>query len=225
MTAPTPPVRRMARSRRAGRFAVAVVALLTAGAWAAGTATAAPRPSRVPGDHHSPAVVVRANEALAAHDAFSTVGTPAAFVDYVAKRDATADAVAVELALDPAALRAAWSRSDLEHQEAVLAALTQLGVAYRSSTSQPGVGFDCSGLTSFAWGRAGYGLARQSGSQIRAAASRDQVTAVAGDLAQYPGHVMLYLGVGTAIVHASNPSDDVELSFVNRSIRFGDPTG
>ena len=42
---------------------------------------------------------------------------------------------------------------------------------------------------------------------------------------QYPGHVMMYLGVGDAIVHASNPSTDVELSFTSRSVRFGDPTG
>ena len=167
MTPPTPTVPPAARSRRARRLAAGILALLTAGAWAAG--------------HHSPAVALRANDALAAHDTFSAVGTPAAFVDYVVKRDATADAVAVEMALDPAAVRAAWSRSDLEHQEAVLAALTQLGVAYRSATSQPGVGFDCSGLTSFAWGRVGYGLARQSSAQIRAAAPRDQASADARD--------------------------------------------
>jgi hypothetical protein len=48
---------------------------------------------------------------------------------------------------------------------------------------------------------------------------------VAGDLVQYPGHVMMYLGVGEAIVHASNPANDVELSHVSRSVRYGDPTG
>jgi cell wall-associated NlpC family hydrolase len=127
--------------------------------------------------------------------------------------------------LDPVALRAAWSRADLQRQEVVLAALTQLGVAYRSATSEPGVGFDCSGLTAFAWGRAGVQLTRQSGAQISAASGRDEATALAGDLLQYPGHVMLYLGVERAIVHASNPSTDVELSFVSRSVRFGDPTG
>jgi cell wall-associated NlpC family hydrolase len=166
-----------------------------------------------------------ATVALAGHDAFSATGSPAAFAKYVTDRNATADAVAVEMQLDPAALRDAWSRADLQHQEAVLAALTQLGVAYRSSTSEPGVGFDCSGLTAFAWGRAGVPLTRQSGAQIRAAAGRDHATAVAGDLMQYPGHVMMYLGVGEAIVHASNPSTDVELSFTRRDVRFGDPTG
>ena len=106
-----------------------------------------------------------------------------------------------------------------------LAALTQLGVAYRGYEAQPGVGFDCSGLTSWAWGRAGVQIAHQSSAQISAARRVDESAAVAGDIVQYPGHVMLYLGVDRAIVHASNPSTDVELSFVPRSVRFGDPEG
>ena len=34
---------------------------------------------------------------------------------------------------------------------------------------------------------------------------------------------MLYLGVGDAIVHAVNRRDDVELDFVGRRVRFGNP--
>ncbi|MET0146479.1 MAG: NlpC/P60 family protein [Ilumatobacteraceae bacterium] len=182
-------------------------------------------PARVTGDNHSPTVVVRADEALAASDVFDVTGTPAAFVAYVADRNATADAVAIEMSLDPVALRDAWARADLQHQKALLAALTQLGAPYRSATSDPAVGFDCSGLTAYAWARAGAQLARQSGSQINAAARRDAASAVAGDLMQYPGHVMMYLGIGQAIVHASNPATDVELSFTDRSVRWADPTG
>jgi hypothetical protein len=48
---------------------------------------------------------------------------------------------------------------------------------------------------------------------------------MAGDLVQYPGHVMMYLGVGDAIVHAVNHKDDVELDFFRRNVRFGDPVG
>ena len=161
--------------------------------------------------------------ALGALDAFEAAGTPGAFVAYVQARDATADTVAVEMQLDPATLRAAWAKADLAHQEAMLAALTQLGVAYRGYKSDPGVGFDCSGLTSWAWARAGVQIAHQSSAQISAARRVDESAAVAGDIVQYPGHVMLYLGVDRAIVHASNPSTDVELSFVPRSVRFGDP--
>lgn len=187
----------------------------------AGTASAA----RIAGDHHSPTVVQRAAAALTAHDVFSVTGTPGAFVAYLAARDATADAVATEMRLDPAAVRGAWATADSQHQEAVLAALAQLGKPYRHATSDPNVGFDCSGLTAFAWSRAGLEIPHQSGSQISAAARRDQSSAVAGDLVQYPGHVSMWLGVGDAVVHASNPENDVELSFNSRSVRYGDPQG
>jgi hypothetical protein len=48
---------------------------------------------------------------------------------------------------------------------------------------------------------------------------------MAGDLVQFPGHVMMYLGVGDAIVHAVNRKDDVELDFFRDRVRFGDPIG
>lgn len=97
---------------------------------------------------------------------------------------------------------------------------------YQYNTSVPGVGFDCSGLTAYAWGRAGRELAHQSGAQIDAAEPRDAFTARAGDLVEYPGHVMMYLGVDGAIVHAANQDSDVELSFIRegRTVRFGDPS-
>ena len=106
-----------------------------------------------------------------------------------------------------------------------MAALSQLGVAYEYNSSSPGSGFDCSGLTAFAWGRAGRALAHQSSAQIDAASPRDGLSARAGDLVHYPGHVMMYLGVGGAIVHAANEESDVELSFLrdHRAVRFGEP--
>ena len=48
---------------------------------------------------------------------------------------------------------------------------------------------------------------------------------MAGDIVHYPGHVMLYLGVGDAIVHAVNRKDDVELDHFRRRVRFGNPIG
>ena len=61
--------------------------------------------------------------------------------------------------------------------------------------------------------------------QISDAAPRDRGSALAGDLVQYPGHVMMYLGVGDAIVHASNPETDVELSTLrDQSYSWGDPS-
>ena len=184
-----------------------------------------PADAGIAGHHQSPAVVNSAFWALAARDTFAATGTPGDFAAYLAARDVAADSVAAEMALDPVAVRDAWARADLPHQTAVLAALAELGKPYRFATSDPAVGFDCSGLTAYAWGRAGVHLANYSGTQIHAAATRDQSSAMAGDIVHYPGHVMLYLGVGDAIVHAVNRRDDVELDFFQRRVRFGDPTG
>ena len=186
--------------------------------WVAGPAQAG-----VVGDHHSPAVVTTATSALAAQYVLAANATAGTLTTYIAARDAAADSVAFEMGLDSAAVRDAWSRADMPHQTAVLAALTELGKPYRYATSDPNRGFDCSGLTAYAWARAGVNIPHQSSAQIRAAAPRDEATAIAGDIVQYPGHVMLYLGVGDAIVHAVNRRDDVELDFVGRRVRFGNP--
>ena len=207
-------------STRQRRGLVAVVGAVIAVGWAAGPADAG-----IAGNHQSPTVVTTAFWALAARDTFAATGTPGDFTAYLAARNAAADSVATEMALDPVAVRDAWARADMAHQTAVLAALAELGKPYRFAASDPAVGFDCSGLTAYAWARAGVGIAHQSGAQIRAAAPRDHGSALAGDLVQYPGHVMLYLGVGDAIVHAVNRADDVELDFVRRAVRFGDPIG
>lgn len=120
----------------------------------------------------------------------------------------------------------AWSETPLTHQKAVLGALTQLGVPYRYMSSEEGVGFDCSGLTSFSWRHAGLELFRNSGSQISSARSLSRDDAKAGDLAYYPGHVMIYLGIEGAIVHSVMTGRDVELDHMSsRTHSFGDPTG
>jgi cell wall-associated NlpC family hydrolase len=147
---------------------------------------------------------------------------------FVRLRRATVELVADRLSLDPNELEAAWADSDIDHQTALLAALTQVGVPYKRFAMKPGVGFDCSGLTSFAWGQAGFNLPHNSTRQIRAADPRTQETAQAGDLLRYPGHVMMWLGVGQAVIHSPQPRHFVEVKnltkrSMNRSI-FGDPT-
>jgi len=147
--------------------------------------------------------------------------------EYATTRDAAAAAIATRLAIDPAQMVAAWSNSDLEHQRALLTGLTQLGVPYRRNTSKPGVGFDCSGLTTYAWAGAGVTLVRQSAAQMQAAAARTIETAQAGDLLQYPGHVMMWLGVDRAALQSPNPGRTVEVVLYRsgRRLRIGDPTG
>jgi cell wall-associated NlpC family hydrolase len=142
-------------------------------------------------------------------------------------RNRIAAQIASRLLIDPLSLQTAWQHADREHQVALLSAFTQLGVPYRRNSSKPGEGFDCSGLTTYAWGQAGLVLQRQSTAQIRAATPRTELTAQAGDLVQYPGHVMIWLGVDRAIVHAPYTGRTVEVDHISarRSVRWGDPTG
>jgi hypothetical protein len=80
-------------------------------------------------------------------------------------------------------------------------------------------------LTTYAWGVAGVTLVRQSRGQIRASAKVTEATVEAGDLLYYPGHVMLSLGVGRAMVHAPYSGRTVEVDVVSKrhSLSFGDP--
>jgi cell wall-associated NlpC family hydrolase len=141
----------------------------------------------------------------------------------------TAYAVASTLGVDAGLVHQAWLAADQSHKIALLSALTQVGVPYHRNSSKPGIGFDCSGLTTFAWGQAGVGLARNSGAQLRNAATRTRETAQAGDLVYYPGHVMLWLGVDNLIVHAPQRGHPVEVGHISdrraNRVKFGNPVG
>jgi len=176
----------------------------------------------------APAVTTSARQALDSYDQWVATDNAAAYRSFVWFRTQTAQYAATELGYPQAEMVEAWAATPVDHQRAVLAAMTQVGVPYRSNTSEEGVGFDCSGLTTYAWARAGVQLERQSSAQIRNAGRLDRSTAKAGDLVQYPGHVMLYLGVGDAIIHSVMRGRTVELDTINgrraNSVRFGDPT-
>jgi len=147
---------------------------------------------------------------------------------FAAWRREVADEVGLRLEIDPTVLEAAWSRADAEHQIALMAALAQIGTPYRRRTSDPERGFDCSGLTTWAWAQAGHLLPRNSTQQWRAGDPRTIDTAQAGDLLRYPGHVMMWLGVGRAIVHSPQSGEFVEVQILSeRSFersRFFDPS-
>jgi cell wall-associated NlpC family hydrolase len=146
---------------------------------------------------------------------------------YQADLGTVAALVAARTGSAPEAFMAAWSQAGSTRMTVLLSALAQVGVPYRRNTSSPGVSFDCSGFTMYAWGQVGVGLAHQDQAQIGATGPRTWDTAMAGDLVDYPGHVMMYVGAGHAIVHAPNTGSVVtvrELA-VSRSVRLGSPLG
>ena len=95
---------------------------------------------------------------------------------------------------------------------AVQAALSQVGVSYQYDTAEPGVAFDCSGLTMWAWGQAGVTLSHYSGAQMQESAPVPVSDLEPGDLLFYgPGggdHVAMYIGNGQQ-VEATTPGSTV----------------
>ncbi len=100
---------------------------------------------------------------------------------------------------------------------AIQAGYGQLGVAYKYATSSPGVSFDCSGLTHYAWGQAGVYLPRNSRAQAATLPQVPAASAQPGDLLFYYSpisHVGIYLG-GGQILHAPNSGTVVKISSVS----------
>jgi cell wall-associated NlpC family hydrolase len=99
---------------------------------------------------------------------------------------------------------------------AVRNALTQLGVRYQYGAKSPGTAFDCSGLTQWAYGKAGKDIPRVARDQdVGASISRANVQP--GDLAVWDGHVAMIVGDGK-MIEAGSP---VELSPI-RTTNQGD---
>lgn len=198
-----------------GGIAVGVVGLLTAPAVAR---------SRV-----SPKADVVADAAHGALDALIALGADgpidvaiAANSTYVGVRHQLAALVAERTAVDADELDAAWARAGSQRMTAVFAALTQVGTPYSYASSEPGVGFDCSGLTSWAWGLAGVTLDHSSYGQLVTDAARPQGASAAGDLVglRGRGHVAIYLGVGDAVVHAPNSGSWVEVVALTKRLEW-----
>ena len=102
---------------------------------------------------------------------------------------------------------------------AIQAALGQIGVPYRYAQASPGVAFDCSGLTYYAWAQAGINLPRNSRMQAAAIPRVPIAAAQPGDLLFYYSpisHVGIYLGNGQ-LVHAPNTGTHVKVA----NVRWG----
>lgn len=103
---------------------------------------------------------------------------------------------------------------------AVRAAESQVGVPYVWGAEDPGHGFDCSGLTAWAWGQAGVYLPHYSGAQMADSTPVPTSDLQPGDLLFYgPGgsaHVAMYVG-GGEMVEATFPGTTVRID----PVRFG----
>jgi cell wall-associated NlpC family hydrolase len=191
-------------------------------------------PLAAPAPRIAPATIGRddlaglAASALDTWARYSTTGDRPTLARYAAQRDAIAASAANRLSLDPAAMQVAWRSADTTHQLVLLTAFTQLGVPYRAYKRIPGVGFDCSALTSWAWEQSGVNIPRNSRMQIRFLRNVTKDTAQAGDVVWYPGHVMLYLGVADGILHAPNSGHRITLATLPHhklTIKFANPIG
>lgn len=225
MTQPTTTL--LGRARRALCNAAIVAASLGAVVTVVGldAGAASAQSLELPVNELAPEITTAARLAVDALDAYVATGSVEDEQTLAWHRAIAARYTAQQLGYDELAMIDAWSSTTIAHQRAVLGALTQVGVPYRTNTSVENEGFDCSGLTTYAWAGAGVELFRQSGSQISQAKSLDRESAKAGDLAYYPGHVMLYLGVDDAVVHSVQTGRTVEVDTMRRgSVRFGDPT-
>lgn len=92
------------------------------------------------------------------------------------------------------------------------AALSQVGTPYVYGGSQPG-GFDCSGLTSWAYAQAGKSIPRTSGAQWSAGQAVSVNDMQPGDIvvSYGGGHVGIYIGNGQ-MVHSPTTGDVVKVS-------------
>jgi len=207
----------------AGSLALVVAFVLTL----AGVTPAQAQPGKMLPDSTEKVISVAALQALTALNEFVNTGNLDRFDLYRVFADRLAVPVAVALDLDVGELQRSWAGADLTRQRAIIAGLTQLGVPYRMYTSIPFKGFDCSGLTSYAWGIAGIEIARGSRAQFYGSAPIQPEQAQLGDLIWRPGHVAMYLGVPGAILQAPYGGRSVEIQLMNerisRWVRYADP--
>ena len=149
----------------------------------------------------------RAALAQARHEASQNQGSPA--------DDTTSDAAGY---VPPVNASAA--------QIAVGAALSVQGTQYVWGSADPSVGFDCSGLTSWAWAQAGVYIPHSSASQYSSLPHVPLDSVQPGDLIFYYSpisHVALYIG-GGQIVHARHPGPGGQVQ-VQSMYGYDNPVG
>ena len=105
--------------------------------------------------------------------------------------------------------------------QAVAAAMQFLGTPYVWGGAAPG-GFDCSGLTMYAYGQIGIGLAHYTGDQWNEGAHVPSDQLLPGDLVFFGSdlhHVGMYIG-GGQFIHAPQTGDVVKISDLGSASDF-----
>ncbi|MCL6422175.1 NlpC/P60 family protein [Brachybacterium sp. JHP9] len=95
---------------------------------------------------------------------------------------------------------------------------TQIGKRYVWGSSNPSVGFDCSGLVVWAYSQNGISLPRTSGQIAAAGKTISQSQAQPGDIVAWPGHIGIYAGNGKVLDSAPSKSG------VSERAIWGNPT-
>jgi hypothetical protein len=113
-----------------------------------------------------------------------------------------ADLVGERAQVAPGELLAAWEATTDQRMLVVLRALGELGDPYVWASDGPD-GFDCSGLTRFAWSAHDIELPHLSVAQANAGEAVTPETMQPGDLVHAPGHIMLWLGARDAVVEST----------------------
>ncbi len=136
--------------------------------------------------------------------------------------------LAEHLEISSKEIERAWLQSGLSRQKVLFAALTQLGVPYKTNADQPGKALDCSALIKFAWSSAGVNMPRSSAEQFAFGKTIKSSEVQLGDLAWYPGHVSMSLGLENVVIQAPTNGRTVEVHQIDESrinwIRWIDPT-
>ena len=135
-------------------------------------------------------------------------GTQAAVKKYQSRNGLSPDGIA------GSATTSAIAKEVLRIINTVDTAKKYLGLSYAYGGSSPSTGFDCSGLTQYAFAQAGMSIPRVSYEQAAAGISVPRSQLRVGDLVAFNSpvsHVGIYVGDGK-FIHSPKPGDVVKLT-------------
>lgn len=170
----------------------------------------------------------RAVAALAAYENSIASSDPKMADRYQRALAAVVSIVAARTFVSRSEMLEAWQSTTSRHQKAILVGMTTLGTGYLFGSDNPKKGLDCSGLVAYAWAKSGVKLPMKSDRQIDHSREVSREEARAGDIVGYPGHTMIYLGVGDIVLHSARPNLGVRVGPINwkesPNVKFADPS-